>query len=676
MYFKTCVMAIMLCLSFLSGAQGASPPPEQTEMTAEEEKALMDMAKAYRQSGMVQFNFKDMDLVRFMRFMSEILNENIIVPPNINSKITIVSPHPVTIPESREIMLSTLQMYNLSLQNMGAYSVVRQGGFSPSPNVNRGRTGPNFGEETVTYIVPLDYITLESIVPAIQQSFGSALIVLPVGNGKDILLQGRATDVRKGVDLIRKMDTPSSARLSRTYEIKYADPAVVAGQLNAVAGAQGPLQGLTAIADAPSKKVIVVGSRSAIDKATAIIRDLDVDSKIGDFHIYKLKNIDATAAAEQVGRVLATTTTMLGPDAARFPATVVPDTATNSLIFAATQRQFDALKPILDTIDVQPKQILLRGFIAEINVSNLENNGIDWNMIGGQMWDDLLLGGNMSLGESSVPSTFVTWFNDMTKEQRIEYDIHGNAYQTTVTKPMALMYATIDLLKRYNAVNVLSVPRLMCTDNKESSFKVGQVIPVLKGATSDLSNPSAVQSNYDYKDTGLTLTVTPHIRSGNLVTLDIKQTTEDVMTPAGVPTPITSKREVTTSVVVGDGETVILGGMIKETETSMKRKVPGLAYIPLIGGLFQRISKEKQKVDFVIFLTPQIIESPEEMRGATMRASGFTNRFVSPDVKELNMSDLMPAYARSDLLSVDVSPVEADIDVRFRELYQKSLRRK
>ncbi|MBQ3457463.1 MAG: type II secretion system protein GspD, partial [Synergistaceae bacterium] len=294
------------------------------DMTEDDEQNLITAAQAMRRSGLVQFNFKDLDLVRFMRFMSEVLQENIIVPPNINSKITIISPHPVTIRESREIMLSTLQMYNFSLQNMGSYSIVRQGGNSPSPEVHRGRSGPGFGEETVTYIVPLDFITVESILPAIQQSFGPALVVLPVGNGRDILLQGRATDVRKGMELIRRMDTSQSARVSRTFELKYGDPATVAAQLNAIAGASGPLQGLNAIADIPSKKVIVVGSTAAVDRAARIVQDLDVDSKIGDFHIYKLKNIDATAAAEQVAKVLASTGTMLGADAAKFPATVVP----------------------------------------------------------------------------------------------------------------------------------------------------------------------------------------------------------------------------------------------------------------------------------------------------------------------------------------------------------------
>ncbi len=666
------------CPYVQAATRRSQPAPQQPQngeggtMTEQEENELVEMAQAARRAGIVQFNFKDMDLVRFMRFMSEVLRENIIVPPNINSKITIISPHPVTIRESREIMLSTLQMYNFSLQDMGSYSIVRQGGVSPSPNVYRDRSGPGFGEETVTYIMPIDYVTVEALIPALQQTFGPALIAIPVGNGRDILLQGRATDVRKGMELLRKMDTPQSARITRTFDLRYGDPATVAAQLNAVAGANGPLQGLNAIADPPSKKVIVVGSTSAVDKAAKIIQDLDVDSKIGDFHIYKLKNIDATAASEQVAKVLASTATMLGADSAKFPATVVPDVATNSLIFAATQRQFDSLVPILDAIDIQPKQILLRGFIAEINVSNLESNGVDWNIVGGMMFDDLLMGGNMSLGENTIPSQFMQWFNDLSKREDI-LERNGSTYSVTNYNPMALMYATVEMLKKYNAINILSVPRLMCTDNKESSFQVGQVIPVLKGSTSDMSNLNSVQTNYDYKDTGLTLTVTPHIRSGNLVAMDIKQTTEDVMTATGNPTPVTSKREVNTSVVVGDGETIILGGMIKETERSLRRRVPGLSYIPLIGGLFQKLSKEKEKVDFMIFLTPHIIESSAEMRAITRKASGF--RTVSPDL-DLGFADLMPAQTRSELLSLDVSPVESDVDIRFRELYQKSLKRK
>ncbi|MBR0221491.1 MAG: hypothetical protein IJQ63_06930 [Synergistaceae bacterium] len=119
--------------------------PEEAAAAEQEERNLIEAAQAMRRSGLVQFNFKEMDLVKFVRFMSELLRENIIVPPNINAKITIISPRPSSLTEARQIMLSTLQMYGFSLQDMGSYSIVRQGGSSPSPTVGRGRGGPGYG---------------------------------------------------------------------------------------------------------------------------------------------------------------------------------------------------------------------------------------------------------------------------------------------------------------------------------------------------------------------------------------------------------------------------------------------------------------------------------------------------------------------------------------------------
>ena len=674
----TTIAALMCGLVMWQGACWAAPAGEGAEAAqapkADDEAELIAAAQAMRRSGLVQFNFKDMDLVRFVRFMSELLQENIIVPPNVTAKITIISPRPSSLSEARHIMISTLQMYGFALQDMGGYSIVQQGNVSPSLSVEKGHGGPGYGAETVMYVYPLDYVTVESVIPALQQAMGQSVVALPVGNGRDVLMQGRATEVNKAVDLLRRLDTPTSARVTQAFQLKHGDAGTVAAQLNAIAQTGGPLQGLSAIADPASRKVVVVGPRSAIQQASRIVKELDVDSKTGDFHVYKLKNIDATAAAEQIGRVLAAASLLQANQEGNFPATVVPDTTTNSLIFAATQRQYDALVGVLDQIDVQAKQVLLRGFIAEINVSNLDRAGIDWSILGGQIWDNVMLGGMGQLGEGSIPSQFLTWFSDLSQRQEF-IERNGSTYQTTNYEPLALMYATIDMLKKYDAVNVLSVPRLMCTDNKESSFQVGQVIPVLKGSTSDLSNPSATQQSYDYKDTGLTLTVTPHIRSGNVVALDIKQTTEDVLTATGSVTPVTAKREVQTSVVVADGETIVLGGMVKETERSLRRRVPGLSYIPLIGNLFQKVSKEKEKVDFVIFLTPQIVSDPMQMRGATLRAAGFSDAFASGDVL---MDGDAPSLrdVRESIASLDVSPVENEVDRKFRELYQESLKRR
>ncbi len=141
---------------------------------------------------------------------------------------------------------------------------------------------------------------------------------------------------------------------------------------------------------------------------------------------------------------------------------------------------------------------------------------------------------------------------------------------------------------------------------------MGQVIPQLSSKTSDITNPNSVQNSYEYKDTGLILKVTPHIRSGNLVSLEIDQTTEDVLTAMTTDTPVTAKRKIQTTVQVEDSKTVILGGLIKEAEKSLKRRVPGLSYIPLLGNLFTRSVKQTEKVELMVFLTPYILEKPSD----------------------------------------------------------------
>ncbi|MCL1941576.1 MAG: type II secretion system protein GspD, partial [Synergistaceae bacterium] len=301
--------------------------------------------------------------------------------------------------------------------------------------------------------------------------------------------------------------------------------------------------------------------------------------------------------------------------AAKLPPTVVPDLTTNSLIFSASRAQYESLSKILEQIDVQPKQVLLRGLIAEVNLSNLDRAGIDWSTFGGNVFGDAVLASQINLGSGGVPPTFLDWFNRLMTDEEEYTDAYGNIRTRTVTNAAGLIYAYVELLKQFDAINVLSMPRIMCMDNQESSFQIGDVIPVLKGTASDLSNPNAIQSNYDYKPTGITLTVTPQIRSGNLVALDIVQTTEDVKSSGATPT--TLKREIKTSVLVSNGDTVILGGLVREAETTLRQRVPGLSYIPLIGGLFSKKVKQHQKIDFMMFLTPYIVESPEQIQPIT-----------------------------------------------------------
>ncbi len=613
-----------------SGA-GAAGPADQNEQN------LVTAARAMRASGRVQFNFKDLEMAQFIRFMSELLGENIVVDPGVKGTVSVVSPKAISIKEARQVMLSVLEMNGLSLQGMGSYSKVTpiNQGASSKGEVVKGPQSVTPGEQLVVQIVPLEYVKAGYVVDPVKLGV-QGVNVTPISDGSSVLLTGKAVLLNKAATIIRALDAPDSIRAIKTIPLQYTSAKLVEGHLNALAkDTASKLSNLIAIGDERSNKVIIVGTRQSLREAERILMELDVPATVGNFHVYRLQNADAKTVAEQLSQILSVAARLQPDQKGTFPSTVVPDLPTNSLVLTASQEQFAAIKGILEELDIQPKQVLLRGLIAEVNLTKLNSAGIDWSAWGGDQSDNLLIGGNAQLGATGVPQQFMQWFSEMTKQEDVYYDAQGNAVTTTSVKGMGLIYAYIKMLNQFNSINILSMPRLMCTDNMPSALQVGQVIPQLKGSLTDISNPAAQQNTYEYKDTGLILKVTPHIRSGNLVALDIEQTIEEVVSTSGSTTPVTSKRLIKTNVLVGNNQTIILGGLIREVEKTLKNRVPGLSYIPLVGNLFTSQERQREKIDLMVFLTPQIIETPQQAQDATIGVTTGGDRLSPGEIETI-----------------------------------------
>ena len=611
------MMTLSLILLLVSGAPLFAQTPEAKP--DDDEFALLESARLMRASGNVQFNFQDVDMVKFVRFMAELLQENIVLAPNIKGAISVISPKPVPLREARQVLLSVLEMNGYTLQPVGDFSKIipLQAWASAESDVLSGRTAPGEGDQTVSQVVPLNYLTAEFLLPAVLQASGKNVAVQPVGRGNDILLTGRASDVTRAVSVIKALDRPDKIFKSQSVKIQHASPELIASHIANLSKVPGsPVFGVAAFPDPVSSQIVLAGEDRELRQALKIVAELDVVPKTGEFHIYQLQNADAKVVAEQLMKILSTA----GADG-KMATSVVPDIPSNSIIIAASQSRFQSIAEIIRTIDTLPRQVLLRGLIAEVNLTKLDNAGIDWATWGGSVAGDAVTAGQINMG-GAVPGTIIDWFQELSKTEeqyRTGTDSQGNPTYglKTTRKGMGLIYAYVDLLKKFDAINVLSMPRLMCTNNLPSELQVGQVIPQLKGKLSDVSSASSVQSSYEYKDTGLILNVTPSIRSGNLVALDVEQVVEDVLTAMTSETPVTSKRKIKTNVMVASGSTLILGGLIKEAEKSIKSRVPGLSYIPLIGGLFSRSVKQREKVELMIFLTPYILETPQEAEEMT-----------------------------------------------------------
>ncbi|WP_418445930.1 type II secretion system secretin GspD [Cloacibacillus evryensis] len=616
-FFYTLFIAAAISVSACTMSTAAEPDQEELN--------LIKAAQEMRAAGRVQLNFKDLDMAKFIRFMSELLGENILVNPG----VSVVSPKAVTLKEARQVMLSVLEMNNLSIQDMEGYSKVvpLSTGGTASNMIVKGDQSVDPSDTIMVQLVPLSYVKAGYVVSPLKTAIPQ-IQISPIGNGSSVLLVGKAALLSRAVGVIRAIDAPDSIRTIKVCTLQYANAKLLEAQLNAVAkDASSKLAGMVAVSDERTKRVILVGSSQNIREADRIIKSLDVPSRTENFHVYRLKNADAKTVAEQLSQILSVAAKLSPDPKGAMPSTVVPDLPTNSLVFTATQEQFNSLKTILEQLDTQPKQVLLRGMIAEVSLNKLNSAGIDWAAWGGDIFGSIVGAGNIQLGNTAVPSDIQTLYQSLiTKEETVPlYDKNGNYLgnsTTSNTQGAGLVYAYIKLLNKFDAVNVLSMPRLMCTDNLQSSLQVGQVIPQLKGSLTNQTNTNSVTNTYEYKDVGLILTVTPHIRSGNLVALDIEQRIEDLLTTTNSTTPITSKREVKTSVLVANGETVVIGGLIKEAEKELKNRVPLFSYIPLIGNLFKSQEKQREKVDLMIFLTPYILETPQH-------ASKITNEIIT-----------------------------------------------
>ena len=616
LYTLFAAAAVSLSACTLSAAE-----PDQEELN------LIQAAQEMRAAGRVQLNFKDLDMAKFIRFMSELLGENILVNPGVSGKVSVVSPKAVTLKEARQVMLSVLEMNNLSLQDMEGYSKVvpLSTGGTASNTVIKGDQSVDPSDTRMVQLVPLSYVKAGYVVSPLKTAIPQ-IQVSPIGNGSAVLLVGKAALLSRAAGVIRAIDAPDSIRTIKVCALQYANAKLLEAQLNAIAkDASSKLAGMVSVSDERTKRIILVGSSQNIREAERIIKDIDVPSRTENFHVYRLKNADAKTVAEQLSQILAVAAKLSPDPKGAMPSTVVPDLPTNSLVFTASQEQYNSLKTILEQLDTQPKQVLLRGLIAEVSLNKLNSAGIDWAAWGGDLFGSTVVAGNVQLGNTAVPSDIQQLYQNLiTKE--VWHDTPNGGYSTTETAGAGLAYAYIKLLNKFDAINVLSMPRLMCTDNLESSLQVGQVIPQLKGSLTNAANTDSVTNSYEYKDVGLILTVTPHIRSGNLVSLEIEQRIEDLMTTTNSVTPITSKREVKTSVLVANGETVVIGGLIKEAEKELKNRVPLFSYIPLIGNLFKSQEKQREKVDLMIFLTPYILETPQH-------ASKITNEIITDGQK-------------------------------------------
>jgi general secretion pathway protein D len=360
-----------------------------------------------------------------------------------------------------------------------------------------------------------------------------------------------------------------------------------------------------------------------------------------NINVYYLEN----ANAEETAKLLTSLVTRAGgAPAARRPVVqklgefegsvqIIPDKATNALIITASDQDFEKLKDVIQKLDVRRRQVYVEAVIMEVAEDKLRELGTELGAVGAYQ------NNNQSV-------TILGGFNQDPTDIANLPDIPGLDVGLSTVNIRVLLKA----LQSSNDVNILSTPQILTSNNQKAKIVVAQNVPFVTGSS---ATPGGVtQRTVSRQDVGVTLELTPEILEGDRVRMDVRQ---EISTLQDTPTailielgPTTNKREASTTIVVPNNQTVVIGGLMRDDVSRVESKIPLLGDIPLIGWFFKTRSNHVTKANLLIFLTPHVLHDKDEMdavlknKGDTIRAAIHAGTLKGQTLSEQFLDSINP----------------------------------
>ncbi len=528
----------------------------------------------------IAFNFVDVEISTLIKFISEITGDNFLFDERIKGTITIIAPTKLTVEESFNLFTSVLSLK----------------GFTIIPS------GPK------TYkIIPSSLAKQEGIISTDE--------ILPVNEG-----------------YITKLIPVDNIKADEALQF-----------LRPVISRDGHLSSF-----GPHNMLLAVDSAITINKIMSILSLIDKPSireEEAKIHVYFLEHADATDLSEVLQGIIKNLQTAVknarmaqkSGDASAAPIlNVTPDKATNSLVIIAPPSDYENIVQVIKTLDKKRKQVYVEAMIVEARIDMLRDLGSKWRAMATHNGEPIAVGGVGNIGTDTILNIIngLSGFSAGGMGSFLDIPVtsvgtDGTVSSQTLTSPGFAALFSLSEFKR--AINVLSTPQILTSDNQEAEILVGQNVPFISQRERDVTTTSTVLNSIQRTDVGIKLKITPQISEGDYIKLDIFQeissvekASDAILTTIG---PSTTKRSTKTSVVVKDGLTVVIGGLMQEQEQEDIFKVPILGDIPVIGWLFKFKSVSKNKTNLLVFLSPHIIkEAPQIAKLTQEKHKEFVTR--------------------------------------------------
>ncbi|KMQ74990.1 type II secretion system secretin GspD [Marinobacter subterrani] len=589
------------------------------------------MSLAYGQEETWRLNLKDADIRAFVTQVADITGYSFVVDPRVKGKVTVLSSAPMNKDEIYDLFLAVLNVHGFTaIPGEEVIKVVQQVDAKQSAEIlSRFKETPS--EQLITRVIPIENANALELVPILRPLVAKYGHLAGVASANALIISDHSSNIQRIEQIVRELDTPPEYEV----EVIQLDEAWVGdmvtllqelapAQLGKTAGEAGA-NDYSVTADERSNRLILRGDKAFRDKMRGLIEQLDQPSATGGTtKVIRLKHADAKNLAEILKGVMgevakegtgaAASASGGGNPGSSFA--VFADEGLNALVVRGEPSLMQEAEQIVAALDVRRAQVMIEAAIVEIS----DEMGRD-------------LGVQLAAGDESGGSTPVVGTN-FGNVGRSLGDVLTAILSNSVIAP-AVGGITIgagernengvswgvllQALSTSTAANLLSTPSIITLDNQESEITVGQNVPFRTGQyTANADGATNPFTTIERRDVGLTLRVTPTISADGLVRLVVEQTTESVADSIENASDIvTNKREIKTTVLADDGETIVLGGLIREDTQVTKSKVPLLGDIPFLGRLFSSESTSRVKRNLLVFLKPTIMLGKADAVAAT-----------------------------------------------------------
>jgi len=594
-------------------AKNRSAQPQKTSL-----RSKTPSARRY-----VTIDFNDVDINVFIKYISELTKKNFVVDRAVKGKVTIISPTRISESDAFKVFESVLEVNGFTTVPSGSIIKIVPAVQARSKSIPTVRDARKYypDDKVVTQIIPLQHSDPNELKKIIAPLVSKTSVVIAHAESGLLIITDVLSNISRLMEIIESIDVPSIGEELVILPLKHASASNVSksiSQLFIRAARKGVRpQKIKIIPYERTNSLIIFAHKSQIQKIRNLLVQLDseVPRGKGKIHVYQLQN----ANAEELVKVL---TGLAGKQPAlkkgvkeapliSTSSKIMADPETNSLIITAPREEYLVLEDVIKKLDIPRRMVYLEALIMEVSVSSDFAVGVKWG--GGGAFDDGtgVVGGAFggkdggsfgileSLGQD--PPVLPSGFNVGVIKQGIKI---GNVLFPSIG-------AVLKAYKDDSDINIIATPQILTTDNKKARINVGENIPYLTRQDQTASNTD--YSNYEYKDVGTTLEITPQINQADLLRLEIAVEITKLKSAADVTTPTTFKRTADTTVVVHNEETVVIGGIIGQDTSSGEYKVPLLGDIPLLGWLFKTHGTSQQKTNLFIFITPHIIENQAQI---------------------------------------------------------------